>query len=117
VACSEFGFESHHIFSVPIFAGELNGIHEVVYFLIVQKLLVNLWSLLQSYRCPEQIPVVLICLLKILGLQNLPQDLGLRVYQLEEGRVGVGESGNVEQAGVRGALNEMQRVDLVIDRD
>ena len=65
---------------------ELNGIQEVVDFLMLLQLFVDLWLVVQTHTCPQKAPLVLVGLVDALAVQNLLEYLRIGVHQLEEDR-------------------------------
>jgi hypothetical protein len=80
---AEPGLHTGDIFSKAIFPRQLGRVLKMVNLLMVLQLLVNLWLLLETDACPQNVPVVLVSLLNILGGENLLQNLGFRVDELE----------------------------------
>lgn len=68
--------------------------------LVLVHLFVDLGPLLKSHRRPEQVPVILVCLLDVLRGENLLQDLGFGVDEFEVGWLSVLHPGNVKHDAV-----------------
>lgn len=67
---------SLYVVSKSILASQLRRIQEVVYFLVFLQVIVDI-AILKGNCGPEEIPLVLVCLIEVLRAQYLFEDFRL----------------------------------------
>jgi len=85
MAITKFLFHIWNVFCKSVFSCKLSWVPEMINFLPILHLFINLWFLLERNTCPEKIPFILVCLHYVLRLKNLLQNFGLSIYKFEIG--------------------------------
>jgi len=91
-----------------VFPSQLHGVQEVVDLLILAHPFINLNLVLEADARPEQVPLVLVCLLDTVGRQYVLQDLALRVNKLEESRVRILDDRQVRFEDILAAAHHLE---------